>query len=149
MSGGQQLHRAHGEGRAGAPGDGEQRADGEIQQGAEEQAVPLGHPPGQLHHALAAAQAQSYHRQHGDAHGGDEDPKKGAPDVQARIDAQLCREDQVARAEEHTKEHTGDGHGFLGGETAFHGNNPFHKCYWYRIGFLGFPQGEGSFLKRN
>ena len=116
-----QVHGPHGEGGAGAAGNGEQRPDGEIQQGAEEHAVFLAHLIGKGHHALAPAQAQSNHRQHGDAHGGDEYPQEGAPQVASGVNAHFRREDQVSGSKEHTEEHTGDGDGFRECKIPLHG----------------------------
>ena len=72
----QQPNRTHGERSAGAPGNGKQRPNGQIQQAAKEDAVFFAHLVCQRHHALAAAQSQCNNRQHGNAHGGDEYPQK-------------------------------------------------------------------------
>ena len=72
----QQTDCTHGERSAGAPGNGKQRPNGQIQQAAKEDAVFFAHLVCKRHHALAAAQSQSHNRQHGNAHGGDEYPQK-------------------------------------------------------------------------
>ena len=72
----QQPNRTHGERSAGAPGNGKQRPNGQIQQAAKEDAVFFAYLVCQRHHALAAAQSQRHNRQHGNAHGGDEYPQK-------------------------------------------------------------------------
>ena len=123
----QQIDGAHGKRGAGAPGNGEQRSDGQIEQRAEKPAVSAADPPGQLVHALAAAQAQGHHRQHGDAYGGHEYPEKGAPHLAAGVQTQLRGKDQVACAEKHAEEHTGDCDGFFPGEITFHGEHPFSR----------------------
>ena len=116
----QQVYRPHGESGAGAPGNGEQRPDGQIQQGAEKQTVLSGHPLGQLHHALAAAEPQAHHCQHGNAHGGDEHTGKGAPHIASRVQTHLCRENQISGSEKHAEQHTGDNNSFLQRQISLH-----------------------------
>ena len=144
-----QPHCSNGERSAGTPRNGEQRPNGEIQQGAKEGAVFLSYLVCQGHYALAPADAQGDHCQHRNANGGDKYPQKGHPQVAAGIDAHLCRKNQVSRTKEHAKQHTCNGDGFLCGKIAFHEYHPLFFSWDNPTPFPGAFQMAQSFLIGN
>ena len=82
---GQDLFQTYGEGGGGTAGDGEEGADGQVQQAGKEHPIRASRLAGQVEQAGGTADAQSGHTKQGHADAGDEQTHEGQPDVAACV----------------------------------------------------------------
>ena len=101
------LH-ADGEGDRAAARNSEKRPDGQIERAGEENAVAAANLAGQLDQAVAAADADGGHAEQRQTHAGNQETEEGDPHVRPGKLPHIDRENQVARAEEQTEQHTRD-----------------------------------------
>ena len=103
----QHGQHARGEGRGRTPWDGEEGADGQVEQAGEGVAIAAAHLGRQRLQAVRVGVADGRHAQYRDAHGGDDEADHRGQCVLTRHLAQVHREDQVPRTKEHAEQRAG------------------------------------------
>ena len=104
----QQGSDAGGKGNCCASRDGEERADGQVQKAGKENAVALADLARERLQAVGMRDADGGDAEDGDADRRDDKADHGDDRVAAGHLAEMYGEDQVARAEEHSKQRSGD-----------------------------------------
>ena len=103
----QNLLQAHSKRGGGAPGNRKKRPDGKVKRAGEEIRIGAAYPAAEFKESAAAADAQSGYAQQRQSHARYQKSYNGGLYVPAGYLSHIYREDQIARAKEHTEQHTG------------------------------------------
>ena len=111
---------AGGKGGGGASGNGKARADGQVQKTGENIAVFPSYLGGKRLQTVGVGVADGGYAQNGDAYGGDDEADQRREHIFSRQLAQMYRENQISRAEEHAEQGSGHQNFLFQSQTFFH-----------------------------